>query len=397
LKILFVIPSITNYFTFLEDLVDKLIDSGHVVSLATSTRHISDINCYKRDLRCQLFNIEFPRGFSPLKHFQAAQKLNQVVQTTQPNLVNVHFSAAVFTAALAKRKNWPTCIGTFHGLSFPIVGGWQKIVIGLAEKWSASRMDTSFVLTEDDREILEKFLNNGTARTFRSYGLGCNLNTFDKSTIDESAARRLKEKLQIKENDFVFIFIGRQVHFKGFDKIVKAFMQLYNTNSNFKLMLVGARDHIHSNNLTPAEEKAMNECPGFIPVGWQENVNEYLNIADVNIFPSIREGLPVNLMESLAMGVPVITINSRGCRDIVIDKIDGIVLDENSVEALSSAMLNLYNNREELNRYARNALRARFRFDRKNFIEEQFEIYEELTGLPARITRDDKVHSSELS
>lgn len=397
MKILFVIPSITNYFTFLEDLVEQLIDSGHIVSLATSTRHISDIDCYKRDLRCQLFDIEFPRGFSPLKHFQAAQKLDKVVQLTRPDLVNVHFSAAVFTAALAKRKNWPTCIGTFHGLSFPIVEGWQKIVIGMAEKWSASRMDTSFVLTEDDREILEEFLNKGTVRTFRSYGLGCNLKYFDKTAITSERKGKLLHHLGINPGDFVFIFIGRQVHFKGFDKIVKAFMQLYKTNSNFKIILVGARDHIHSNNLTPTEEKEMKECPGIIPVGWQENVNEYLNIADVNVFPSIREGLPVNLMESLAMGVPVITINSRGCRDIVIDKIDGIVLDENSVEALSSAMLHLYNNREDLNRYARNALRARFRFDRKNFIEEQFEIYAELTGLPARITHDDKVHSSELS
>src|SRR5690606_767133 len=283
------------------------------------------------------------------------------------------------------------------GLSFPIITGWQKPILGMAERWAASRMDVCYVLTEDDRETLAKSIAPGAARTFRSYGLGCNLAAFDKNRISASDAQALKQKLGISNGDFVFIFIGRQVHFKGFDKIVKAFMRLYKTNSNFKIILVGARDHIHSNNLTPAEEKAMNECPGFIPVGWQENVNEYLNIADVNIFPSIREGLPVNLMESLAMGVPVITINSRGCRDIVIDKIDGIVLDENSVEALSSAMLNLYNNREELNRYARNALRARFRFDRKNFIEEQFEIYAELTGLPARITHDDKVHSSELS
>jgi len=384
MKILFVIPSITNYFTFLEDLVDQLIDEGNDVSLATSIRHISDIACYDRELRCALFNIDFPRGFSPMNHLRAAQKLNQVVQSTQPDLVNVHFSAAVFTAALAKRSNWPTCIGTFHGLSFPIITGWQKLVIGLAEKWSASKMDISFVLTEDDREILESKLGARKVRTFRSYGLGCNLNYFDKNSISGERKSALRQALGVNNNDFVFIFIGRQVHFKGFDKIVKAFMCLYRVHPNFKLILVGGKDHIHSNNLSPQEEKEMTDCPGVITVGWQENVNEYLNISDVNVFPSIREGLPVNLMESLAMGVPVITINSRGCRDVVIHQIDGIVLKENSIEAITKAMLELYNQPDDLRRYAKNALRARFRFDRKNFVEEQFEIYEELTGLPAR-------------
>lgn len=263
----------------------------------------------------------------------------------------------------------------------------------MAERWAASRMDFCYVLTEDDREILSKSAAPGAVRTFRSYGLGCNLSAFDKTKIDESAARSLKKQLQIKENDFVFIFIGRQVHFKGFDKIIRAFISLYNDYHDLKLILVGARDHIHSNNLSADEEQQMNNCEGIISVGWKENVNEYLNISDVNVFPSSREGMPVNLMESLAMGVPVITVNTRGCRDIVIHQIDGMVLEENTVEALQTAMLHLYHHRENLQRYSRNALRARFRFDRKNFIREQFSIFEELTGLPARVTHDDKVRS----
>lgn len=388
MKVLFVIPSITNFFTFLEDLVNHLIAEGNEVLLATSTHHISDISCYERPLRCQLYDIDFPRGFEPLKHLKAAATLNKVVQSTNPDMVNVHFSAAVFTAALTKKSNWPVTMGTFHGLSFPIITGWQKLVIGMAERWAASRMDVTYVLTEDDREVLARKIKGSDVRIFRSYGLGCNLSTFDKQAIPEIESSALREQLGIAKSDFVFIFIGRQVHFKGFDKIVKAFIKLYSGQQDLKLILVGAKDHIHSNNLSADQESAMNSCPGVISVGWQENVNEYLNISDVNVFPSIREGLPVNLMESLAMGVPVITVNTRGCRDVVIHEIDGIVLEENSVGALSEAMLQLYQNRENLQRYARNALRARFRFDRTNFIEEQFEIFTELTGKQARMGQE---------
>lgn len=386
MKILFVIPSITNYFTFLEDLMDQLIDAGNEISLATSTKHISDIDCYERDLRSTLYDIDFPRGFALMSHFKAARELNRIVQIEKPDLINVHFSAAIYTAAIAKNSSWPTTTGTFHGLSFPIIKGWQKIVVGIAERWAARRMDISFVLTEDDREILLRTAPKHIVKTFKSYGLGCNLNVFDKSKISAEEKQKLMANLGIEPSDFVFIFIGRQVHFKGFDKIIRAFLSLYDEHPHFKLILVGAKDHIHDTNLTAKEEQKMDVCPGVISIGWQENVNEYLNISDVNVFPSSREGLPVNLMESLAMGVPVITSNSRGCRDIVIHQIDGIVLDKNTPQALSQAMLQMYHNREEREGYAENALRARSRFDRKNFIEEQFEIYEKLTGLPSRAT-----------
>jgi glycosyltransferase involved in cell wall biosynthesis len=391
LKILFVIPSITNYFTFLEDLVNALIDAGEEVHLATSTQHISDINCYQRELRCTLHDINFPRGFAMLNHLKAAKLLNEVVTEIKPDLINVHFSAAIFTAALAKNKKWPKTSGTFHGLSFPIIKGWQKLVIGSAEKWSARQMDVVYVLTEDDRETLAKSVKKGDIRTFRSFGLGCNLAAFDKDAISPESAKNLRLSLGIAESDFVFIFIGRQVHFKGFDKIIKSFMSLYQTHPNFKLILVGAQDHIHSNNLNEIEMKKMKSCPGIISVGWKENVNEYLNISDVNVFPSIREGLPVNLMESLAMGVPVITINSRGCRDVVIHQIDGIVLEENTVAAFSQAMLLLYHDRELLHRLSKNCLRARNRFHRNNFIEEQFEISKEFTTNSFK--NDGKVHA----
>jgi glycosyltransferase involved in cell wall biosynthesis len=380
LKILFVIPSITNYFTFLEDLVNALIDANEEVHLATSTQHISDISCYQRDLRCTLHDINFPRGFALLSHLKAASLLNQLVTDIKPDLINVHFSAAIFTAALAKKKSWPYTMGTFHGLSYPIIKGWQKMVIGIAEKWSAQQMDLVYVLTEDDRENLERSAGKNKVRAFRSFGLGCDLSTFNKVAVPAEKSKKLRNELGIEPNDFVFIFIGRQVHFKGFDKIIKAFLKLYDVHSNFKLILVGAKDNIHSNNLTPAEELTMKNCPGIIPVGWRENVSDYLSISDVNVFPSIREGLPVNLMESLAMGVPVITINSRGCRDVIIHQIDGLVLEKNTVSDLADAMLLLYQNPDLLKRLSNNCQRARFRFDRQNFIDEQFEIFKEVTS-----------------
>src|SRR5690606_19226289 len=112
------------------------------------------------------------------------------------------------------------------------------------------------------------------------------------------------------EKDIVYVFIGRQTYFKGFNKVIQAFLKIYPEDKNQKLLLVGNVDNIHSTHLSPEEESILENHPGIINVGWQENVNEYLSISHINVFPSTREGMPVNLMESLSMGVPVITINS---------------------------------------------------------------------------------------
>ena len=378
---LFVIPSITNYFTFLEDIAFELTESGHRVVLATSTKHISKIDCYDRDIHGELKEIEFPRGFEWSQHLKAARELNQIVQDVKPDIVNVHFSAAIFTAAIAKKKNWPKTIGTFHGISFPMENGWRKVALGWAEVWAAKRLDKIFVLTNDDKEALLRKSGKIDVDVILSYGLGCDLDRFNKESITDERKEALRKELGIRDDHFVFIFVGRQVHFKGFDKLIRAFIKLYSRNIKLKLILVGDKDNIHSSNLNRTEEKILRNCPGILKVGWQENVHEYLSIADVNVFPSVREGMPVNLMESLAMGVPVITLDTRGCRNVVSHGEDGILISEQAINELAKEMQSMYQEKDKVKNMALNALKSRAKFDRKYFITEQFEIFDKLLQL----------------
>ena len=381
MKLLFVIPSITNYFTFLEGLIDALTKRNHEVHLATSRKHIARITAYRREIKCEVHDIDFPRALDPIRHYIAAKKVKKLVHEIDPDIVNIHFSAALFTAMLGKDNQWPVTTGTIHGLGSPLISGWRKAIISRAEKWSTSRVDEVFVLTEDDRHYLKKLTSDANVKVLESLGIGCDLDRFDRSKISPEKIQRLNLDLGITKEDFVYIFIGRQTNFKGFDKVVKAFLETKKTHPHSKLLLVGEKDRIHPTSLKPKFEKALKTDKSIIRVGWRENVQDYLEISHLNVFPSDREGLPVNLMESLAMGVPVLTINSRGCRDVVRHNIDGIVINETSVEALANTMRELQDDRTKLIELSKNALAGRDRFDRKHFIEKQFEIFERLTGL----------------
>ena len=381
MKLLFVIPSITNYFTFLEGLIDALTKRNHEVHLATSRKHIARITAYRREIKCVVHDIDFPRALDPIRHYAAAKKVQNLVHEIKPDIVNIHFSAALFTAMLGKDDGWPVTTGTIHGLGSPLISGWRKAIISKAEKWSTARVDEVYVLTDDDREYLEKLTSKANVKVLESFGIGCDLARFDRSKIIPEEIAVLKSELGITEQDFVYIFIGRQTNFKGFDRVVRAFLETKKTHPNSKLLLVGEKDRIHPTSLKPRFEKALKTDKSIIRVGWRENVQDYLEIAHLNVFPSDREGLPVNLMESLAMGVPVLTINSRGCRDVVRNNIDGVVIDETSIEALASTMRELQDDKSKIIELSKNALEGRDRFDRQHFIEKQFEIFERLTGM----------------
>ena len=78
------------------------------------------------------------------------------------------------------------------------------------------------------------------------------------------------------------------------------------------------------------------------------------------------------------MGVPVITCDSRGCRDVVRNQVDGIVLKECTVDNLVSAMALLAEDENLHSRLVANALAGRERFSCLNYIREQMQIYEQL-------------------
>src|SRR6185436_12163595 len=99
-----------------------------------------------------------------------------------------------------------------------------------------------------------------------------------------------------------------------------------------------------------------------------------------------REGMPVCLMESLAMGVPAITRDARGCRDVVRDGVDGFVLRDCTVANLAEAIRRIADSPELQRKMSAQALAGRARFDRGHFIREQKEIYAARTSanpLPA--------------
>lgn len=342
--------------------------------IATSPNHLLGISCYDSPIKGVFYPIPFPRGINPIQYFIAAWHLKKLVEKIRPDLIHAHFFSSIFTLSIAKTNNFPITIGTYHGLNSPLTRGWKKKIFQILEKFTINRSSSTWLLNNEDYLYLNK---NRKVNVHSTIGIGCNIKNFERDRINPITLKALKRKLKLY-NSFVFIFIGRQVVHKGFALVARAFLKLHSKSYKCKLLLLGVRDSIHPTGLTSKEEEIFFSLPSVIQVGWQTNVQDYLALSNVMVFPSFREGVPVCLMEALSMGVPVITLNSRGCRDVVRNEVDGVILDDDSMDSIYRAMIRLMNNSIEYKKFSRNAFLGRDRFDRKNYVREQILIYENM-------------------
>jgi glycosyltransferase involved in cell wall biosynthesis len=376
-----VAPNIVSFRSFLTELGSALACRGVDVHCACSGNALWGENQAPAcGTGVRMHDLQFPRGMDFIGHIRSSIQLDRLVERLRPDLVHAHFSAAIFTTALARRSHWPTTIGTFQGLRFPLLTGLKRRALTAVEAWSAKRLDAVWVLTEDDRTALASAAPGATVNRQTSCGFGCDLDRFDPACVCSEECQDLRARLGIAADRWIFSYIGRYVAFKGFDMTVRAFLRLAELDPKVHLLLMGARDKLHPTGLTPEEERRLKNSPRITDLGWQDDVRKWLAVTNVLIAPSCREGMPVSLMEALAMGAPVITRDSRGCRDVVRDGVNGIVLRECTVDGLVSAMQSIKENEMLYRRLSSNALKDRQSFSRLNYIDEQIRIYENMTG-----------------
>ena len=392
-RVLLVVPSGTSFLTFFRRVADAWRETGGDLAVAAGPDLPGQTTDWPEAVK--RFPLPAFRGVNPWRLFAAGRRLADVVTRWNPAVVHAHFSAGVVAAAVAKpvvsdsRRRW---VGTFHGLHMAMPGARSVAsrLTAAAEGWAARRMDTVCVLNREDAVAMRAILPENRVHVVKSSGVGCDLKTFDPCHYPEKRRQDLRTRLGILPDSLVVTYVGRRTAFKGFDVAVRGFMRAGLEQAS--LLLVGAPDDTHASGLTATERSALAVDPRVIDAGWQWDVAPYLAVADICLLPSIREGLPVTAMEALAMGVPVVTVDSRGCRDVVRDGIDGFVLPAADADLIANTLRTVSCDRDRLCRMATAAIAGRSRFDRRRYVAAELELYsKELSLLHPRLSPQEVV------
>lgn len=324
-RLLIVVPIYASYRAFLKGLAAWLVDRDWEVYVATNMTGADD----EPDV-ATLHDIAMPRRANPLKLFQAGRSLTKLIQQIQPTVVHAHFSIGMLVLALASRVKGVRTLGTFQGMRFPLATGISRWLFKLVECFTISRLDKSWVLTSDDYYTVPKRVRKKLAIQ-EGYGFGCDIEHFDLARFSEAENSEFRSELGIPDKAVVFVFVGRLTAFKGFHIALEAFCQLRQERNDVHLLIVGEADSQH-----PIDLPDLNQVGGVHHLGWQEDPAPYLAISNVMVFPSEREGMPVCVMEALAMGRAVVTTNSRGCRQLA--ELSAATVADRSVDSIVAAL-----------------------------------------------------------
>ena len=182
---------------------------------------------------------------------------------------------------------------------------------------------------DNSMEIAKEMLNNKI-----------DINTIIKCTkLSKEEIVNKKKELGLKESDFVILMIAELNENKNQIQLIKAMEVLKDKYPEIKAICVGEGDK-----LLELEDQVKNRGlkDKVIFLGFRNDINELINICNIGVLLSYREGLPRNLMELMACGKKVIATNIRGCRDIVVDESVGEIVEVGDYEATAKAIEEQY-------------------------------------------------------
>jgi glycosyltransferase involved in cell wall biosynthesis len=176
----------------------------------------------------------------------------------------------------------------------------------------------------------------------------------------------------------IFAVVSRMLADKGIREMVWAARELARHRIHARIWLVGDPDPDNPTSLTKADLTAWHAEGCVEWLGQQNDIRSIWQQAHVCVLPSYREGLPKALLEAAASGRPIITTDVPGCREVVRDGVDGLLIPMNDWCALAEAIARLAGDSELRHRMGANArARAEAEFGSVAIISQISELYAE--------------------
>ena len=308
-KVLFVsvLDSFMNFF--LIPYLEMFHEKGYEVHVATSENGKIPF-CDKKH------QISLSRSPFRLNNFSAVKQLENIIKDNNFDIIHCHTPMGGVVTRLAARKfhkNGTKVIYTAHGFHF-FKGApfYYWMLFYPVEKFLARFTDTLITINKDDFDLASKKFKKCKNIKYIP-GVGVDAEKINpKMTATEKLT--LRESLGLKKDDFVMIFPARLDKNKSQDFLINAMAKIVAKYSKIHLLLPGTDE---LNGKYQDLVKRTHLANNVHILGLRNDIPKLLQISDLAVSSSKREGLPVNIIESMCAGLPAVVSNCRGNRDLV--------------------------------------------------------------------------------
>ena len=347
-KVLFTATVDSHILQFHLPFLKLFKDKGYEVHVATNGNEEIP-HCDVKHVVC------FERSPIRINNLKAIGQLRKIIDEEKFDIIHCHTPMGGVVTRLAARqarKKYHTrVIYTAHGFHFytgaPLLN-W--LVYYPIEKWLAKYTDTLITINKEDyNRAKEKF----SKRCFDiEYvpGVGIDENKFNIK-MTEKEKNDLRKSLGLKKDDFVMICVARLDKNKNQGFLINATEQLVKEHNDIHLLLVGP-DENNGKYQELVKEKNLEDNVHFL--GYRENIPQLLKISNVVVSASKREGLPVNILEGLISGLPVVALKCRGMEDLLGKNENGYIIKKNNIDDFTNQIISLFYNKKISNKIGEN-------------------------------------------
>ena len=355
----------------LGSLIDEMVRRGHeVVAVSAPGPYVRRIE--QRGARHRAL-ASSTRRFDLLADLRSAREFWKVLREERPDVLHTHTPKASFYGrVLGRLAGVPAVVNTVHGLYATETDSfWKRALVYAVEGVGGHCSHAELVHNPEDAATMRRFHLAPVARV-HTLGSGVDLAPFDM--VDRSEARRaLRDLWGVSDDEVLIGTVGRLVREKGIPELVEATRGMQGA----RLVVVGGADPEKTDGLT--DSFVASACSdGVIFTGFRSDLAQIYSALDVFVLASHREGFPRVAMEAAAAGLPIVATDIRGCRQVVVEGVNGTLVPVGSVEALHAAILALVRDPSRRADWGRASFRrAREEFDERAVIERILHSYDE--------------------
>lgn len=283
-------------------------------------------------------------------------KLIKIMRREKPDIVHTHLNVMQFVLPALIMANIKMRIHTVHSLADKESSGILRKIMFLAFKiFNVKPIGISDVVS---RSIANQY-------KLKESQVTCIYNGIDLN--------RYRKKEEVQDDNVKFICVGTLYAVKNQELIIRAFHNIHIKYMNTKLTIIGD-GQLKENLEALINDLNLKNCvdmKGIIP-----NTEEELGQADIFLMSSIYEGLPLSILEAMAIGLPIISTKVGGIPDIVEHMGNGILVESKNQNNFEKAMETLILDNKLRSKLGQKSLELSRKYDVKKMTREYEKIYD---------------------